>query len=242
MFFKWADEGSLRPLDPLTTFSPSQVSQAFAFLEDPNHIGKVVVAMAGEATLSLDALPPVSILTLNAEGSYLLTGGVGGLGIAAATWLVERGARHLTFLSRSSGVNKASRHLFDELQAMGCSVTAVAGRADCIEDVEEAVRKSQRPMIGVLHLAMVLDDGPLLQISWTQWQRVMAPKADGAWNLHSVLSSQGITPDFFFVASSIVGVLDATGRANYVAANAVNQAFCQYRLGLGLPTSLLNIV
>lgn len=80
-----------------------------------------------------------------------------------------------------------------------------------------------------------------MEMSWSQWQRVIKPKSEGAWNLHSVLLSQGHALDFFFVASSIISVLDATGQANYLAANAVNEAFCRYRLSLGLPASVVNI-
>lgn len=80
-----------------------------------------------------------------------------------------------------------------------------------------------------------------MDMSWSQWQRVIKPKSEGAWNLHSVLLSQGHALDFFFVASSIISVLDATGQSNYLAANAVNEAFCRYRLSLGLPASVLNI-
>lgn len=80
-----------------------------------------------------------------------------------------------------------------------------------------------------------------MDMSWSQWQRVIEPKSEGAWNLHSVLLSQGHALDFFFVASSIISVLDATGQSNYLAANAVNEAFCRYRLSLGLPASVLNI-
>lgn len=80
-----------------------------------------------------------------------------------------------------------------------------------------------------------------MDMSWSQWQSVIKPKSEGAWNLHSVLLSQGHALDFFFVASSIISVLDATGQSNYLAANAVNEAFCRYRLSLGLPASVVNI-
>lgn len=80
-----------------------------------------------------------------------------------------------------------------------------------------------------------------MDMSWSQWQEVMMPKVKGSWNLHSVLTQKKQPLDFFFVASSIISVLDATGQANYLAANAVNEAFCRHRHGLGLPASILNI-
>jgi hypothetical protein len=80
-----------------------------------------------------------------------------------------------------------------------------------------------------------------MDMSWSQWQDVISPKAHGAYNLHSVLQQKKQSLDFFFVASSIISVLEATGQANYLAANAVNEVFCRDRHSLGLPASVLNI-
>lgn len=155
MFFKCAEEGTLRPIEPLTVFAATEVQQAFKFLEDPSHIGKVVVTM--EPSASLIVSPSPQHLALDSEATYILTGGVGGLGRAVTTWMVGRGARHLTFLSRTSGKSDTSKRIFSELEAMGCSITAVSGRAESRQDVETAVRESKRPVKGVLHLAMVLE-------------------------------------------------------------------------------------
>lgn len=155
MFLKCAGEGSLRPIEPLTVFAATEVQQAFKFLENPGHIGKVVVTKAPNTPLNVSL--STQVLTLDSEGTYILTGGVGGLGRAVATWMVGRGARHLTFLSRTSGISDTSKGIFNELETMGCSITAVAGRAESRQDVETAVRESKRPVKGVLHLAMVLE-------------------------------------------------------------------------------------
>ena len=95
-------------------------------------------------------------LTFNAKGTYLLTGGFGGLGKSMATWLIERGARSLAFLSRSAGTSKESLLFIKELEATGCSVTTIAGSADCKEDVDRVLASSPSPIKGVFHLAMVL--------------------------------------------------------------------------------------
>lgn len=155
MFLNCAEEGALRTIEPLTVFAATDVEQAFKFLEDPGHIGKVAVNMAPSTSLIVSPSP--KHLALDSEGTYILTGGVGGLGRAVATWMVGHGARHLTFLSRTSGTSDTSKELINELEAMGCSVTAVAGRAESRQDVETAVRESKRPVKGVLHLAMVLE-------------------------------------------------------------------------------------
>jgi NAD(P)-dependent dehydrogenase (short-subunit alcohol dehydrogenase family) len=80
----------------------------------------------------------------------------GGLGRSLATWLVERGARYLTLLSRSAGISEQSKSLVKELESMGCSVEAVAGDVSNMQDVNRALLISERPIKGVLQLAMVL--------------------------------------------------------------------------------------
>lgn len=156
MFLHHTQEGRLRPIEPLTIFPVNDVEKAFRFLKDPSHIGKVVVTMTSDPPSELYTSPHIRRIKFDPMASYLLTGGVGGLGRAIATWMVEHGARHLTFLSRTSGTSDTSKALFEELEAMGCNTTAVAGRVDEVEDVEAAVKQSQRPVKGVLHLAMVL--------------------------------------------------------------------------------------
>jgi hypothetical protein len=154
-YFKLFQEGVLGPIVPSTVYSASQAAEAFRHFEDAGHIGKVVVTIPSKS--SLNAAPLVRRIAFNANASYLLTGGVGGLGRTIAIWMVEYGARNLTFLSRSAGISSISRALFLELKEMGCSVTVVTGRADNIDDVREAIRQSAKPIKGVLHLAMVLN-------------------------------------------------------------------------------------
>lgn len=154
MFIRCLDEGRLRHIEPLTVFSVNDVEKAFRFLDDASHIGKVALNVAPD--ISLNLTPHLKRISFDSSGSYILTGGVGGLGRSIATWMVEHGARHLTFLSRTSGVSDTSKALFSELKSMGCSITAIAGRVDQREDVEAAVEQSKHPVKGVLHLAMVL--------------------------------------------------------------------------------------
>jgi len=113
-------------------------------------------------TSGLPSLPRPSPLQLKSDASYLLTGGLGGLGKVIATWLVERGARSLVFLSRSAGKTPEDQEFFCELESSGCSVTAVAGKAESMEDVEKAISQAPQRIAGVLHLAMVLRVGAFL--------------------------------------------------------------------------------
>ncbi len=152
----WYDQGLLKLPDAVTCFDAAEVEQAFRHLQNASHIGKVVVRMPDDDS-QLVAAPYSPPLTLDPEATYLLVGAARGLGASLAPWLVEQGARNLTFLSRSAGASPESTALFAELRAMGCAVSVVAGSVESKEDVEAAVASSGKPVKGVFQLAMVLN-------------------------------------------------------------------------------------
>ncbi|KAI5861319.1 hypothetical protein GGS23DRAFT_598486 [Durotheca rogersii] len=251
-FSEYSSNGHVTAIEPSTVFDAKQIQRAFRYLEDGDHLGKVVVRFPEPGTEApLPSAPPPRCVELDPEATYLLVGGVGGLGRSIATWMVERGARHLTFLSRSAGTSEVSQTLFRELESMGCSITAVAGRVDRMEDLQLAIQQSKTQIKGVLQLAMVLKDVPMVDMEWSQWRDVLAPKVAGSWNLHKAFSppegesSNGDNSkgnlDFFFLASSLVSVADSLGQGNYVAANLFVEALCRFRRAQGLAASVLNI-
>ncbi|KAK3311877.1 polyketide synthase [Apodospora peruviana] len=236
--------GLLQPLSPVTYFEASAVEQAFRHLQNGDHIGKVVVTMPDDPDRNLQSLPAAAHssskpLTLDPDATYLLVGGARGLGASIATWMAEQGARNLTFLSRKAGKDLESEALFDELRAIGCSASVVSGSVEDMEAVQAAIASSGKPVKGVFHLAMVLRDAPLVDMKWTDWNSAVGPKVQGAWNLHHALSDSPL--DFFWMASSLITVVDQPGQGNYSAGCAFLEAFCQYRRSLGLPATVLNI-
>lgn len=240
-FNEFYGKGMLGPIQQVTRYKSAEVVAAFRHLQHGSHIGKVVVSMTG-AEGQIQAKPSARPVEFDPEAAYLLTGGLGGLGKSMSTWMIERGARCLVLLSRSAGVSEESRQAVRELESMGAEVHAVAGGAENLADVERAVRVcGNKPIRGVVHLAMVLRDSPMAEMTWAQWDEVKRPKIDGAWNLHNSLMTQKQPLDFFFLASSIVTVVDQPGQGNYSAASTYVEAFAQYRRGLGLPASVLNI-
>jgi len=157
-FLEGYKQGHLRPIPEVHLFNIKELEQAFRYLQNGNHIGKIVVNNLDDLA-DMPAKRMASPLRFDPEASYLLTGGMGGLGKSMATWLVERGARSLTFLSRNAGVSDDSKEFIVELESLGCTVAAVAGGADKAEDVEAAVAACEKPVKGVFHLAMVLRVG-----------------------------------------------------------------------------------
>ncbi|KAJ5087107.1 hypothetical protein NUU61_008414 [Penicillium alfredii] len=176
--------------------------------------------------------------TLHPDAAYLLVGGLGGLGRAVSTWMIEHGARHLIYLSRTVSHCRYTGFI-DELQSQGCSVQIIQGDVSNAEDVQVAVNQAWQPIVGVLHMAMVLCDRPLLQMSHPEWKTVLLPRIQGTWNLHGALLH--VKLDFFVIFGSISGSFGITHQANYGAANTFQDAFVQYRHAHSLPVSILNI-
>jgi NAD(P)-dependent dehydrogenase (short-subunit alcohol dehydrogenase family)/acyl carrier protein len=202
------------------------------------HIGKLVVSMQDRAGLRVQRGPrPVPI---DAEASYLITGGLGGFGLALASHLADRGARYIVLAGRSAPSPEAQFAL-DALAARG--VKAVAIRADVTDRdaVARAIAAAQAmaPLRGVIHAAMVLDDAPIERLNEDRMWTAMAPKMLGAWHLHAL--TEGVPLDFLLLCSSITSTIGNPGQANYVAGNAFLDALAYYRRGRGLPALTVNL-
>jgi len=176
-------------------------------------------------------MPP---LPIDDSDTYLITGGLGGLGLVTAQWLAEQGARHLLLLGRSAPGPDAQRQI-DALRTGGVTVTVaqvdVTERAQ-LARVLDAI-DPVHPLRGVIHSVGVLDDGALLQQDWERFIPVLAPKIQGAWNLHALTRDTPL--DFFVFYASAAGLLGNWGQANHAAANAFLDALAHHRRAQGLP-------
>lgn len=195
-------------ISPVQVFEAKAVQDAFGMVQDSSHIGKVVVCMPTDSSKLASSARPTEV-HLKSDASYLLTGGLGGLGKAISTWLVERGARSLVFLSRSAGQKAEDAAFIRELETCGFSVVTVAGHVENMSDVQKAVAQAPHAVKGVIHLAMVLRDSALATMGHGDWVAANGPKVTGAWNLHEALQGQDI--DFFVMASSLVTVVEQPG-------------------------------
>ena len=178
--------------------------------------------------------PGAPAARVTAEGSYLVTGGLGALGLIAARWLVAHGARHLILLARRAPSDSVARTL-DELRTLGAEVSVVRGDVTRRDDVEHAVAAAaaRRPLRGVVHAAGALDDGVIANLDRDRFSRVLASKIDGALHLDEATRSAPL--DFFVCFSSAIGVLGSPGQANYAAANAGLDAVVARRRAQGRP-------
>lgn len=232
-------DGLLNPIPCSAAFAAGEASAALSHLQSRNRIGKVVLDLQQNNFGLIVPEPWIEPPTFDPDATYLFTGGMGGLGRSMAVWLVEHGAKSLTFLSRNAGRSEKSRSFVQELKSMGCRVSLVVGRAEHMPDVLAAVSVSKLPVKGVFHLAMVPRDSAFLDMTWEQWRDVVRTKVQGAWNLHNALKEQML--DIFWLAGSLVNTMGHYGQANYAAATNYLETFCRYRIRLGLPASILGI-
>lgn len=232
------ERGDFDPL-PVTAFPAAETEQAFRFMAQSKHIGKVVIRMEGQevtvhaARRACEGVRP--------DATYLITGGTRGFGLEIAKWLAGRGARHLALVSRSGAAEPEARHAVMVMRSKGADVLVRA--VDVTDEAQVAglfaeMDEKMPPLGGIIHGAMVLDDGLLAGLSAQRFERVLAPKIKGAWLLHRHAMDRPL--DFFLMLSSISSLVGNAGQANYAAANAFLDHFAHYRRMLGLPATTVN--
>jgi acyl transferase domain-containing protein/NADPH:quinone reductase-like Zn-dependent oxidoreductase/acyl carrier protein len=225
--------GRLRPL-PFRALPVERAGAAFRLMQRSRHVGKIVLTLPAEGAHR----PPVQVAPWRwtGGGTWLVTGGLGGFGLASAKWLASRGVRSLALMSRRGDSTDEAQAGIAFLRACGVVVQAHAGDVSHEADVArvlEAVRSTMAPLAGVLHAAMVLDDGPVHLLDRARLERVLAPKVAGAFHLHRLTREDPLRE--FVVFSSATVMFGNPGQGNYVAANQVLQAFAQWRRAQGLP-------
>lgn len=239
---KCYEQGYILPIRPITVFGAERIREAFRFMQQGQHMGKIVISMRDEP--EMDPATEVTGATrkqkvhFGSDNSYLLVGGLGGLGQAVSRWMVEQGVQHLVYLSRRAGTSTEDQQFIGELNSMGAKVTLVQGSVCDLADVRRAVDASPK-LRGVLQMSMVLRDCAWDSMTLDEWQQATAPKIQGTWNIHE--ATKTIDLDFFVLFSSISGIIGQPGQANYAAANTFLDAFAQWRLSKGLATSAIDI-
>ena len=178
---------------------------------------------------------------LDPDGTYLVTGGVGALGLRVAEWLVARGARHLVLSSRRAAVDEAALARIGALEEAGASITIAAAdvsRATDVDALLERIADGGFPLRGIVHAAGVDTQQPIRTLTDEDVRGVLASKVDGACLLHS--RTRELDLHLFVSFSSIASILGSQNRAHYAAANAALDVLAAERRRLGLAALTVN--
>ena len=231
------EQGAFRPLVH-RTFPVRRITAAFRCMQQSAHIGKIVVNYDDLEGIAPSRAPRVrpGALRLDGQASYLVAGGLGGFGLAIAEWLAERGAGKLVLLGRRGAATPEARAGVEALRAGGVEVEVceadLCDRA-ALARVMDAIDRGPRPLRGVVHAAMVLEDALVINQSAGSFTRSFEPKALGALNLHELTRERRL--DFFVLLSSVTTLIGNPGQSNYVAGNLYLESLALRRRALGLP-------
>jgi phthiocerol/phenolphthiocerol synthesis type-I polyketide synthase C len=218
--------GELAPL-PTREIPLAQAAEAFQVMAEGRHMGKLVLVEAAPETgpaggaeilLDLSAEPGI-----DPDGTYLVTGGYGALGLLCAEWLLERGAGAVALLGRREPPAAAAERIAALRRSAPGEPRIAVLQADVADEAAlagalEEIARTLPPLRGVLHAAGVLEDGPVASCDEAAWRRVLAPKVAGAWNLDRLTAGRDL--ELFVLFSSAAGLLGSPGQASYAAANA----------------------
>jgi len=222
----------------LTEIASNDIEDQVAFRNGTRYVPRLVSRRleVTERSRSEEKQP----LTLNADGTYLITGGMGGLGLRVAGAIARRGGKHLVLVGRGQPKPEVKERL-KELETAGvrvitqtCDVSDTQQLAELLAHIDNTLP----PLRGIVHAAGVVDFCGLWQQDWTRFSRGLAAKVQGTWNLHSLTGDRPL--DFFVCFSSLASLLGSHGLASYGAANEFMDAIAHHRRSLGLPALSIN--
>ena len=216
-------EGELKPIVH-SRWPLAEAGAALGFMRSGRHMGKIVVAE-----------PPLASGRLREDRTYLVTGGLGGIGLAVATWLTDNGAGTIVLNGRRPPGEDAEETI-RALEERGAAIRVELADVSDSAAVDEMLSRMDRelpPLAGVIHSVGVLSDGALTNQTWDRFETVLWPKMLGAWHLHRATADRDL--DLFVLFSSRVGVMGNPGQANHASANAFLDQLAGHRRALGLP-------
>jgi acyl transferase domain-containing protein/NADPH:quinone reductase-like Zn-dependent oxidoreductase/acyl carrier protein len=227
--------GALKPL-PYRAFPADQAIDAFRYMQQSRQIGKIVLGFRDPITRVQSGPAKKAALALPGDATYLVTGGLGGFGLSTARWLASKGARHLVLVGRRGIATPGARDAVAALEAakvrvraVACDITDRSALSALLADIGDTMP----PLRGVVHAAMVIDDGLIRNLTADRLRSVLAPKVLGARHLDEL--TRHLALDFFVLYSSATTLFGNPGQANYVAGNAYLEALAGARRAAGRP-------
>ncbi|GKU05699.1 beta-ketoacyl synthase protein [Fusarium langsethiae] len=229
--FSMVDQGLLKPIYPVVTFDMACVEQAFSFMAERKHTGKLVL-LADEKTQVEATRAKAPALRLQQNGTYVIGGGLGDIGKKIGRFLAEQGAGHIVALTRRDaesvsqqpamiGFTESVRQLGGALHILQCDIGDETSTRDA---AQKLTLLGLPPVRGIIQSATVLRDRPLENMEVGDWNESVKPKVQGTLNMNNFFCSLETT-DFFVMLSSVASVVGSTSQSNYAAGNAFLEAF-----------------
>ncbi|MGZ4583088.1 MAG: sulfolipid-1 biosynthesis phthioceranic/hydroxyphthioceranic acid synthase [Mycobacterium sp.] len=235
--YRLTAEGKL-PMPESTHYPLAEAATAIRVMSAAEHTGKLILDIPHAGRSSV-VLPPEQAPVFRRDGSYIITGGLGGLGLFLAEKMATAGAGRIVLTSRSEPTQKALETI-ELVRSIGSDVVVECGdigQADVAERLVATATATGLPLRGVLHAAAVVEDATLTNITDELVDRDWAPKVYGAWNLHQATASADL--DWFCSFSSAAALRGSPGQGAYAAANSWLDAFTYWRRAQGLPANAI---
>jgi acyl transferase domain-containing protein/acyl carrier protein len=226
------------PVPACTEYPLADAATAIRVMSGAEHTGKLVLTVprTGETRA---VLPPERAPVFRRDGAYIVTGGLGGLGLFLASEMAKAGCGRIVLTARSSPTPKA-RQSIERLKATGTDVVVESGNiaeAQTAARVVAAATATGLPLRGVLHAAAVVEDATLANITDELIDKDWAPKVNGVWNLHQATAGQPL--DWFCCFSSVAALFGSAGQGAYAAASSWVDAFTHWRRSQGFPATTI---
>lgn len=233
------DARQLQPL-PHQTFPSERVVEAFRFMQQAKHIGKIIITPPQEAIASNfeeDLDKASSNYLLDSHATYLITGGLGDLGLSVARQFIQWGAKNIVLMNRKSPPESIQKKI-DAFPGNIIVRQADVANFQALADVFAEIDRRHPPLKGVIHAAGLIEDKTFVQQNRESFERVMAPKLTGGWNLHQLTCDRDL--DFFILFSSVASLLGSAGQSNYSAANSALDTLAYFRRQMGKTATSIN--
>lgn len=214
----------------LSEIENSQGEDKIAFRDSKRYVNRLVKSNISEN----------GTLSIYSDKTYLITGGLGALGLKVAQWMVEEGVKYLVLIGRKKPTSEA-QSILSQMRKQGVKIeimSADVSEEKAMKEVFETIESKMPPLKGIIHTAGTLDDGVLLEQNWQRFEKVMSSKVEGTWNLHKL--TQDYSLDFCIFFSSVASLLGSLGQSNYAAANQFMDSLAHYLHLQGKPALSIN--
>ncbi|KAI1179866.1 putative polyketide synthase [Nemania sp. FL0916] len=229
--------GTLHSVTPLKTFPISQVEQALRYLQIGTNTGKAVIEVDPQTKVP-SIVEHTQPWRFDTHATYVVSGGLGGIGRRVVQWMITKGARHFLLLSRSGAKSKSAKAFINATKTAGIDVRAPSCDVSdpvALQKVLDSYKQTMPPIKGCIQSST---DIAFEKMTPQEWRESLLPKVSGSWNLHQYLP-RGM--DFFIFFSSVTGVIGSQSQANYAAGNTFQDSLAHFRRSQGEAAMSINI-